>query len=77
MISPTQQFLKRKILWTIMINQNPENYHVNRSADTLHIRSDNANQNEIQTLSSDKNYHDDNLDNTYQWDHIHQVCKGL
>jgi hypothetical protein len=76
-ISPTQQSLKSKTIWTIMINQNLENYDADPSADTLHIRSDKVNQNEIQNPSDDKNYHDDNLTNTYKRDPIHQVCKWL
>jgi hypothetical protein len=36
-ISPTQQPLKRKTILTIMINQNPENYDVGPSANSLRI----------------------------------------
>jgi hypothetical protein len=73
----TQQPLKSKTIWTIVVNQNPENYDVDPSANTLRVRSDKVNQNEIQNPSGDKNYHDDNLNNTYKWGHIHQVWKGL
>jgi UDP-N-acetylenolpyruvoylglucosamine reductase len=75
--SPTQQPLKNKTTWTIVINQNPENHDTDPRADMKNIRSDKVNQNEIESPSGGKDYPNDNLNNAYNWDHIHQIGKGL
>jgi hypothetical protein len=31
----------------------------------------------MENPSGDKNHHDDDMNNTYEWDHIHQICKEI